>query len=180
MRTDFPSKPLPTWEKILGVAAAPFAPALSAAIFTGPERRAGRQYNQAVTDWERGQTDAARQAQTEEAQARTAETQARTKSLLNPQPKEGQTPEETTLADLMTGNNGQPQINPDTGKPYTRLEAYRTVEAAKQGAAQGAKQPPLDAGTVSQINDMHTQRFQVLNSGKPLPPALTLRLGGVC
>src|SRR5215472_8793707 len=170
MRTDFPSKPLPTWEKVLGVAAAPFAPALSAAIFTGPERKAGQQYNQAVTDWERTQTDAARQAQTEEAQART-------KALNNPQPKEGQTPEETTLADLMTGNNGQPRINPDTGAPFTRLEAFGKVEATKAGAAQGGKQPPLDAGTVSQINAMHTQRFQVLNPGKPLPPALTLRPG---
>jgi len=177
MRTDFPNKPLPTWEKVLGVAAAPFMPSLSAAIFTGPGRRSTQQYNAAVTDWERGQTDAARAAQTEEATARTEETRARTKSLLNPQPKEGQTPEETTLADLMTGNNGGPQINPDTGKPFTRLEAFGKVEATKAGAAQGGKQPPLDQTTISQINAMHTERFQQLNPGKPLSPALTLRPG---
>lgn len=170
MRSDFPAKPLPTWEKVLGIAAAPLLPGVSEAILTGPRRSAERQYEGAVKDWQRGQEGAERQARIEE-------TQARTRSLLNPPQKEGVTPEETTMQDLTTGNNGQPQINPDTGKPYTRLEAYRTVQAAKTGAAQTAKQPPLGAADVEQINAMHTQRYQTLNPGKPLPPAFTLRPG---
>lgn len=170
-RSDFPAKPVPTWEKVLGVAAAPFVPALTQSIFTGPQRKAESQYKGAVQDWQRGQEGAERQARIEE-------TQARTRSLNAPQPKQGVTPEETTLDDLMIGGpNGGPQINPDTGKPYTRLEAYRTVQAAKQGAAQGAKQPPLGPADVEQINAMHLSRYQTLNPGKPLPPAFTLRPG---
>ena len=170
-REDFPAKPeLGGWKKYLGLGLATLAgsPQLAEGILHGQRDRSERQYQQATQDWQRGQEG-------QERQARIEETQARTRSLFNPQP--GLTPEETTLTDLMTGNNGGPQVNPETGQPYTRLEAYRTVQQAKQGAAQGAKQPPLDAATVSQINDMHTQRYRVLNPNKPLPPALTLRPG---
>lgn len=44
----------------------------------------------------------------------------------------GKTPEEGTLHDLMTGENGQPRINPETKKPYTYLEAYGAVKQAAQ------------------------------------------------
>jgi hypothetical protein len=169
-RADFPTKPLPTWEKVLGIAAAPFVPGVSAAILTGPRRSAERKFGEASADWKDAQAG-------KEQQARTEEIQARTKALSNPPPKEGLTGEETTLNDLMTGNGGQPQINPATSMPYTRLEAYSTVQAAKAGAAQGAKQPALDPNTIFQINEMHTQRYQALNPGKPLPPAFTLRPG---
>jgi hypothetical protein len=47
-------------------------------------------------------------------------------------PKTGNTPEETTIHDLMTGNGGQPRINPQTGQPYSYLEAYQAVNQAKQ------------------------------------------------
>ncbi|PYU22170.1 MAG: hypothetical protein DMG32_18970 [Acidobacteria bacterium] len=40
----------------------------------------------------------------------------------------GKTPEERTLHDLMTGDNGNARINPDTNKPYTYLEAYRATQ----------------------------------------------------
>lgn len=171
MRSDFPERKLPGWEKALGIVAAPFVPALSANIFTGPRREAERQYESAAKDWTLGQESAERQARTEEAQARTA-------ALRNPPPKEGTTPEDVTLHDLMTGGpNGGPKINPQTQRPYEYLEAYSAVQQAKTGAAQGAKQPPFDAATLGQLNDMHTQRFQQLNPGKPLPAALTLRPG---
>ncbi len=170
MRSDFPVKEPGLWKKILGIGVSPILPALTEQIFQGPERKAERQYKEALGDYEGGLSD-------KQKQATIAETNARTKSLNNPPQKEGVTPEETTMQDLMTGNNGQPQINPDTQKPYTRLEAFSKVEGAKAGAAQGGKQPPLSADEVSQINAMHTERFQTLNPGKPLSPALTLRPG---
>lgn len=46
--------------------------------------------------------------------------------------KPGITPEETTIHDLMTGEGGQPRVNPQTGKPYSYLEAYGAVQQAKQ------------------------------------------------
>ena len=51
----------------------------------------------------------------------------------HPPAKEGLTPEETTIHDLMAGGeNGQPRVNPDTQKPYTYLEAYSAVKQAGQ------------------------------------------------
>lgn len=47
-------------------------------------------------------------------------------------PKQGLTPEETTIHDLMTGENGGPRLNPQTGKPYTYLEAFGSVKQAGQ------------------------------------------------
>jgi hypothetical protein len=44
----------------------------------------------------------------------------------------GKTPEEVTVHDLMTGDNGQARINPQTQKPYSYLEAYQAVQKAKQ------------------------------------------------
>lgn len=172
-REDFPQRPeIGGWKKVLGLGLATLAgsPQATESILHGQRDKADRQYSQASKDWQNEQAD-------KERQARIGETEARTRALNNPPPKEGVTGEETTLEDLMHGNNGGPQINPDTQKPYTRLEAYNTVQAAKAGAAQGAKQPALDPNTISQINEMHTARYQALNPGKPLPPAFTLRPG---
>lgn len=69
-------------------------------------------------------------ADSEEAQARTKNINAQTDALKNP--KTGLTPEETTIHDLMTGENGQPRVNPATGKPYSYLEAYTAVNSAKE------------------------------------------------
>lgn len=66
--------------------------------------------------------------------AQAEEAKARAESLRHPQAKEGLTPEETTIHDLMTGENGQPRVNPDTQQPYTYLEAYKAVQQAKQAA----------------------------------------------
>lgn len=70
-------------------------------------------------------------ADTGEAVARGNLAQAQADALKNP--KTGLTPEETTIHDLMTGENGQPRTNPDTQKPYTYLEAYTKMNEAKEG-----------------------------------------------
>ena len=71
-------------------------------------------------------------AQTQAIPATVAHTEAETEALKNPQPKQGVTPEETTIHDLMTGENGQPRLNPQTNKPYSYLEAYQAVKQAAQ------------------------------------------------
>ena len=52
----------------------------------------------------------------------------------------GKTPEESTIHDLMTGENGQPRLNPDTQKPYSYLEAYQAVNQAKADTKPAPKQ----------------------------------------
>lgn len=73
------------------------------------------------------QQDELRKAQAEEATARAEE-------IRNPHAKAQtfNTPEEATLHDLMTGENGQPRINPQTNKPYTYLEAFSAVKQSAQ------------------------------------------------
>jgi hypothetical protein len=73
------------------------------------------------------------QAQVETEQEKPALERAETeKDLRPPEVKQGQTPEETTIHDLMTGENGQPRINPQTQQPYSYLDAYQAVNQAKQ------------------------------------------------
>ena len=83
---------------------------------------------------EQGEKNDAEQAQTGLTKATTEHTQAQTDALQNPSAKVGATPEEQTIHDLMAGNNGAPQINPATKKPYSYLEAYMAVQQAKEGA----------------------------------------------
>ena len=85
-------------------------------------------------------------------------------------PKEPSEPKAATLQNLMTGNNGGPQINPETQKPYTQLEALAAVEKVPQEA----KTPPLTASQIDQLNTAMTDRYHVLNSEKPLPKEFTL------
>jgi len=80
-------------------------------------------------------TTGAEQARTEQETAEAERARAQAQAALNPPEKEGLTPEETTIHDLMTGNNGQPRINPDTNKPYSYLEAYQSVKQAGQKPA---------------------------------------------
>lgn len=77
-------------------------------------------------------TNAETQARIPLTEAQTGLTEQQTKNLANPQPKQGLTPEETTIHDLMMGENGQPRINPQTQKPFTYLEAYQAVKQAGQ------------------------------------------------
>ncbi len=110
------------------------------------------------------------QADTEEAQARAR--LANRQADVAGNPKEGLTPEETTIHDLMTGENGQPRVNPDTGKPYTYLEAYTAVQQAKQDTK--PEKDPVLGDKVPQLNQMLVSRYQVLNPGAQLPSQYTL------
>jgi hypothetical protein len=76
------------------------------------------------------------QAETDKAEAEAEKDRQQASVAANP--KEGLTPEEKTIHDLMTGENGQPRINPQTQKPFTYLEAY----GATKQAAQDAKPEP--------------------------------------
>lgn len=108
-------------------------------------------------------------------QAATAHTAAETESLENPTPAV-KTGEESTLHDLMTGQNGQPRVNPDTGKPYSYLEAYEVVKSAGQKPpAVGEADKPL--ANLAQMNQALARRFQVLHPGEQLPPEYTLPHG---
>lgn len=80
-REDFPVKPLPTWEKVLGIAAAPFLPNLTQNLLGRPQREAGQQYNQAVQDYERGQLGRVREANLAKTGAETTEALARAEDL---------------------------------------------------------------------------------------------------
>jgi hypothetical protein len=77
-------------------------------------------------------------------EATTEHTQAETDRLENPLAKQGLTPEETTIHDLMTGDNGQPRVNPDTKKPYSYLEAFQSVNQAKQDTKAPPKQTDFE------------------------------------
>jgi len=104
-------------------------------------------------------------------EATTEHTQAETDALQNPQAKQGITPEEETFHDLVTGNNGQPRVNPDTKKPYTFPEALQFVSQAKPGAKGGQ----LSSGDVTNYNTGFLDRMKVLNPGMTaLPPQYTL------
>ncbi len=82
--------------------------------------------------------------------------------------------EETTLHDLMAGDNGKPRINPDTKQPYSYLEAFEaTKQAGQKPAAISEGEKPL-GNKVAQLNAGLTSRFQVLNPDKPLPSEFTL------
>lgn len=73
--------------------------------------------------------EAGKEAEAAKAQAEANKANAEAKVAGNP--KEGLTPEEVTIHDLMTGNNGQPRINPKTQQPYTYFDAYTDVMQAK-------------------------------------------------
>ena len=47
----------------------------------------------------------------------------------------GKTGEDLTLHDLMTGENGKPRVNPQTGQPYTYLEAFNQLHQPKPDTA---------------------------------------------
>jgi len=55
----------------------------------------------------------------------------------------GKTPDEVTFNDLLTGNNGQPRINPKTKQPYTPMEAFQEVSAVKTAKPETQEQNKL-------------------------------------
>lgn len=96
--------------------------------------------------------------------AQTREANANAEEKENPTPKIG-TPEADTLHDLMTGNNGQPRINPKTGRPYQYLEAFSDVYQAKQDTKPGAAPKPAhvsyDSGIPVSVTDKEGNVFDV-------------------
>lgn len=102
---------------------------------------------------------------------------AQTKAALAKPTEPGKTPEETTIHDLMTGNNGQARVNPDTGKPYNYLEAYGAVQEAKSGAKPEKEDQKLltATGTTPDVaNSQFTRRWQTLHPDQPLPADLVM------
>lgn len=75
-------------------------------------------------------------AQLGQSAAQTGLENAETFRQMNPVNTIGKTPEELALHDLMTGQNGAPQVNPDTGNPYTYIEAYTKVKESGQKTPQ--------------------------------------------
>lgn len=95
------------------------------------------------------------EAQTGLTEATTAHTKAETDALENPTAKVGATPEEMTIHDLMAGNNGAPQINPATKKPYSYLEAYHAVQQAKQAPEKPEKPDNAEQQFIDEFQRTH-------------------------
>lgn len=117
-------------------------------------------------------------ASQEKSEADSAEARARAESLLHPQAKEGVTDEEKTLHDLMTGDNGNPRINPETQKPYTYLEAYTAVAEAKAGAKPDVH-PPVGKDSAAQYNASILREMNVNPKTKvdKIPPEYEVKEG---
>lgn len=69
----------------------------------------------------------------------------------------GKTTEEQTFADLMTGNNGGPKVNPKTKQPYSALEAFAEVKQAAQDVKpeDQMKNPIGDAGVKQHVDKLN-------------------------
>lgn len=137
-REDYPAKPeLSGWKKYLGLALSTLSntPAQSAeGILHGRRDEAERQYQGAVQDWERGQSDEMRQAQIRNIDS---EIEARK----NPKPdKPGaphyQTDDEGNLHAISVGPDGKPidqVVGPNFGKPQTPPKDNKAVAGTIDG-----------------------------------------------
>ena len=104
---------------------------------TAEEAAAEKEGEQAATTAATEAEVPLKEAQTKEAGALAEKAQAEAGNV--GETKIGTESEAVTLHDLMTGENGQPRINPKTNQPYTYLEAY---EATKQAGATAQKKNP--------------------------------------
>jgi hypothetical protein len=133
------------WGKF-GSIMASFNPIANEIVNQRPLENAERNYKAATSDYDKGQSDKlAVEKQTSETDLQSAQAEnqrAEAKARTNPPPKEGLTPEETTIHDLMTGENGGPRLNPQTGKPYQYLEAFGAVKQAAQDVKPDKPQRP--------------------------------------
>lgn len=149
------------WRKALDVAGQILAPRVEETIPGTPGNYRARfadAENQAKPEEQRNQTafENARQAQTDELSRENIESemadraaQERQRDEAAASPKQPNlTAEEATIHDLMTGNSGGPQINPDTQKPYTYLEAYGAIKQAAD-----TKNPPKRSDSEQAISD---------------------------
>lgn len=129
------------------------------------ERRAETNYKNASAEYEAPVAEAEKQSETDLHGAQTDEARARTKVLNQPPEKTGLTPEETTIHDLMTGENGQPRMNPQTNKPYSYLEAFGAV---KQAAQDTKPDPEQTDKTVRIVNGVPHEILIDKKSGKDI------------
>lgn len=130
------------------VAGSAVAPAVVASIpgtqanLAGKERAGQAETELGTKETEQGVQTAHTAAEIPEVEAGTEHTKQETENLKNPPEKVGATPEETTIHDLMTGDNGNPRINPVTNEPFTYLDAYKQVKETAEGAKpEKAKSP---------------------------------------
>lgn len=138
--------------RVLDAAGTVFAPGIASVVPGSTvneslKRRseAKQETNQAALDKEKAETDEAR---------------ARADAIKSPQPKEGLTPEETTIHDLMTGEGGQPRVNPETQQPYTYLDAYKAVKSATGAKPETEGKTITTAQGVMQWNP-ETKRYDI-------------------
>jgi hypothetical protein len=128
-----PPEPHGFWSK-LGHGLAALNPATNMIVNAAPRRNAEEAYKNATAEYEAPIAEQQKEAETEQNQSRAEleHQQAETLRKTGGQ-KQGLTPEETTIHDLMTGENGGPRVNPDTQKPYTYPEAFARTEQIKNG-----------------------------------------------
>ncbi|HEY6339348.1 MAG TPA: hypothetical protein VIW68_12715 [Candidatus Sulfotelmatobacter sp.] len=147
---------------------------LDAARALNPYQRAMDAYNKNVAAQKE-------QASIQDVQSQTAEREAqgrRADAEANRVTPDKTTPEEQTIHDLMTGENGSPRVNSATNKPYTYLEAYRDVkQAGEKPATTPEADKQLSDSQISQFNAGLGDRYKVLNPNKALPPEYTLGKG---
>jgi hypothetical protein len=125
----------------------------------------GTTMNEALKERQESRQEA-NQAGLEKTQADTEEAKARAHALEQPVAKEPANPESEVLHDLMTGENGQPRMNPATQQPYTYLEAYQAAQQAKPtGTANEGKTIQTDKG-IMQWNPQ-TQRYDIPAGAAP-------------
>jgi hypothetical protein len=129
------------------------------------EQRAERNYKNATEEYGAPLGEAEKQSEVDLHGAQTDEARARTKVLNQPPEKTGLTPEETTIHDLMTGENGQPRMNPQTNKPYSYLEAFGAV---KQAAQDTKPDPEQTDKTVRIVNGVPHEILIDKKSGKDI------------
>jgi hypothetical protein len=155
---DFQPEKMPLWEKILSplaIGAASYknpgvGEKLMDEFYQAPKREAQQKYETASTAYEKQVEDE-----------------------LKANPKSGLTPEETTIHDLMTGENGQPRLNPQTNKPFSYLEAFQAVKQAGQDVKPDKETPPhvtYDNGIPVSVVDPHGKVYDV--NDPQLPPEL--------
>lgn len=143
-------------------------PSIGEQIATEPQRRADKAYQNDTGQYSIAFDQGMKQRQAQGVQALQASqidrnTAYAEKARLPVNPQEGKTPEEVTIHDLMTGENGQARIDPQTQKPYTYLDAYTAVKQASQDVK------PDKIVKLSEEDKAITDRLAA--TGKPDTPA---------
>src|SRR6185437_13114189 len=118
------------------------AEAMGQQLFQAPKEKLDTDYQQELKQYDTEEQEQEREAQQEEIQRHDKASEATAKEAVEKKEPKTLTPEEQTIHDLMTGENGQPRINPQTNKPYSYMEAYGAVKQAGQKPAQPKVESP--------------------------------------